>query len=95
MGQSNENDELGLRERVRDGLRSGSLTSVRPRRSWGGPGTGNRCAVCGVRVAENEYEFELEFGDQEERKHTLHMHVRCCGAWEAERKMLEALANDR
>lgn len=74
-----------LREKAREGIRSGKLPSQRPRVTWGGVANGARCAVCdnGFSHGDLEIEFEDEAngaanGDR------IQMHVPCHTAWEAE-----------
>ncbi|HEX7080772.1 MAG TPA: hypothetical protein VF329_07145 [Gammaproteobacteria bacterium] len=79
------NDDQNLRDRARQAMRAGALPNRRPSRTWGGPGAGAACTICGTPVAPNEVELEVEFVDDVDGtidKH--HMHVRCFAAWEAE-----------
>jgi len=43
-------DETGLRAKAREAIRTGRLPSRRPDRTWGGPGVGVVCTVCGEAV---------------------------------------------
>jgi len=54
-------DEPGLRQKARAVVESGKLPARRPDRTWGGPGVGAECAVCGVPVAKDQMEFEIQF----------------------------------
>ena len=55
------NDEvLRLRERARDGIRSGKLPSRKPSSMWGGSGNGGRCAVCDGNLSRDQAELEFE-----------------------------------
>jgi hypothetical protein len=80
-------DEHTLRTQARDAIRTGKLPSRRPDRTWGGPGVGAPCAICGQPVTKDEMEFEIQFA----RAHPdpgldkFHVHVRCFAAWEFER----------
>ena len=80
-------DEPILREQARAAIRDGELPSRRPTRTWGGPGVGADCAVCGVPVTTDEMELEIQFardgGNPGLDKY--HVHIRCFAAWEFER----------
>lgn len=59
-----------------------------PTRTWGGPGVGAPCSVCGLPVTKAEKEFEIQFerdGDNPGLD-KFHVHIRCFAAWEFERK---------
>ena len=82
-------DEDVLRARARAALRAGRLPNERPERIWGGPGMGERCAVCAERIERQQAEFELQFGKASGEMPavgTHHVHVRCFAAWEFERQ---------
>jgi hypothetical protein len=81
-------DENALREKVRSIIREGKLPSRAPDRTWGGPGVGAECAVCGLPVRRDELEFEVEFAHdgRDPGLAKYHMHVRCFAAWELERR---------
>jgi hypothetical protein len=53
-------DEKILREKAGAAIREGKLPSRRPDRTWGGPGVGAPCSVCGRPVSEGETEFEIQ-----------------------------------
>ena len=77
-------DEQILRERARAAIRTGKLPARTPDRTWGGPGVGAECRICGERVRASEMEFEIQFahdGDLDK----YHLHIRCFAAWEFER----------
>ena len=80
--------ETDLREGARHAIRAGKLPSRRPTRTWGGPGVGAECAVCGSPVQQDDVELELEFGrdDDDPSPARYHVHVRCFAAWEHERQ---------
>jgi hypothetical protein len=40
-------DEPRLREQAREAIQTGKLPSRAPDRTWGGPGVGADCTVCG------------------------------------------------
>jgi hypothetical protein len=51
---------------------------------FGGPGSGQRCAVCRKPLPREEVEIELEF-NQRDGLDQYHFHHRCYAAWEFER----------
>ena len=59
-------DETALRAKAREVIRTGKLPSRRPDRTWGGPGVGAPCTVCGEAVTKDHLsskssgEFERE-----------------------------------
>ena len=75
-------DELLLREKAREAIRNGNVPIAKPGRTWGGPGTGEACAVCGEPVRRSDLGFELEFQPETAK---YHFHIRCLAAWEFER----------
>jgi hypothetical protein len=75
------NDELALRRKARESIDKGILPKRSPQQTWGGPGTGLTCALCGASVDTDELEFEVEFG-----RDRYHLHRACFSAWDAERK---------
>ena len=80
-------DENILRRIARKVILDGKLPSRRPDRTWGGPGIGAPCAVCGVSVERDQMEFEIQFtrdGDNPGLD-KFHVHIRCFAAWEFER----------
>jgi hypothetical protein len=79
-------DELILREKARAAVRDRRLPARAPTRTWGGPGVGADCAVCGVPVTSDEMEFEIQFArDGNPGLDKFHVHIRCFAAWEFER----------
>jgi len=80
-------DEVRLREQARAAIKTGRLPSRKQDGSWGGPGTGMECVVCGKPVTKDEPEFELEFAHDGTSPgvDVFHLHVRCFAAWEFER----------
>jgi hypothetical protein len=77
-------DELRLREQAREVIRAGKLPSRKPDRTWGGPGVGAACSVCGLPVKSDELEFEIQFARDGDNPglDKFHVHVRCFAAWE-------------
>jgi hypothetical protein len=88
-------DENWLREKAREVIRAGRLPDRSPDRTWGGPGCGGNCTVCGNPLICDESELELEFFGCREHPCRIihHLHLQCFDAWELER--LNALANKR
>ncbi len=80
-------DESTLRAKAREVIRAGKLPNRRPDRTWGGPGVGAPCAVCGEAVTKDQLEFEIEFAREADYPELdeFHVHVRCFAAWEFER----------
>jgi hypothetical protein len=81
-------DEEILRDQARAVVQSGKLPARAPDRTWGGPGVGAGCAVCGVPVTRDEMEFEIQFARDGDNPglDKFHVHIRCFAAWEFERK---------
>lgn len=52
---------LDLHQQARAAIQSGKLPSRVPDRTWGGPGVGAACPICGLPVSRQEMEFEMEF----------------------------------
>lgn len=79
-------DEARLREQAREVLLTGKLPARRQDRTWGGPGVGAHCAVCGVPITKNEMEIQLEFARDGALPDLdkFHLHPRCHAAWEFE-----------
>jgi hypothetical protein len=75
-------DEPLLREKAREAIRAGKLPSRRPDRMWGGPGVGERCAICCELITRDQLELEIPFArDGAASDHdTFHVHVRCFAA---------------
>lgn len=80
-------DESALRQKAREAIHGGQIPGIPPERTWGGPGGGSRCAICGLVVKRDEMEFELEFAgaDVDSAPMSYHVHIRCFAAWEFER----------
>jgi hypothetical protein len=81
------NEESVLREIARLAIATGALPSRPPQQTWGGPGTGAKCALCQAHVNSDELEFEVEFEFEfESGSERYHLHLTCYSAWDAERK---------
>jgi hypothetical protein len=80
-------DEARLREQAREAIQNGKLPSRAPDRTWGGPGVGAECSVCGKSVTKQELEFEIQFAHDGTMPglDRYHVHIRCFAAWEFER----------
>jgi len=84
-------DEAHLRERARAAVESGKIPARDPDRTWGGPGVGATCTICGLSVSKQQTELEIQFAHDEKPGvesglDVFHVHVRCFAAWEFERK---------
>ena len=81
-----------LRDRVLEAIRAGKLPDRPPKRTWGGPGSGASCMVCGERLKPDENELELEFAtdDDDRRQENYYAHLGCFSAWNTERQKLES-----
>ena len=77
-------DEKILREQARTAIRDGKLPSRPADRTWGGPGVGASCSVCGAPITKDQMEFEIQFA-RDGGLDKFHVHIRCFAAWELER----------
>jgi hypothetical protein len=68
-------------------LTAGGLPGQPPLRTWGGLGSGSKCAICAaeIRPDQCEYEFEYASTGSARGRTTVHVHVQCYSAWELER----------
>ena len=80
-------EEVILREKAREAIRSGKLPTRKPDRTFGGPGMGKSCAVCGDTIPPEQMEFEIEFhlDGALAGRGSYHQHPWCLAAWEFER----------
>lgn len=80
-------DERAVRDKAREFTLAGKLPNRRPDRTWGGPGVGAPCAVCGLSVERGQMEFEMEFARDggQPGLDKFHVHVQCFATWELER----------
>jgi hypothetical protein len=83
-------NEAALRRLARIVLENGQLPSRDPDRTWGGPGIGAPCAVCGHSVAPDQVEYEVQFARDggSPGLDRFHLHLRCFAVWELERTKL-------
>jgi hypothetical protein len=81
-------NEDRFRQIARKAVQDGKLPSRPPDRTWGGPGVGAPCTVCGVPVERDEMEFEIQFARDGDNPglDKFHVHIRCFAAWEFERE---------
>lgn len=81
-------NESILRAKAREVIRAGKLPSRRPDRTWGGPGVGAPCSVCGEPIRQDQLELETEFAHNGGNPglDKFHIHVRCFAVWELERR---------
>jgi hypothetical protein len=88
-GASLINEQTGLRAKAREAILAGRLPRRRPAKTWGGPGAGLRCTICGSPVGHDEVELEIDFGRDGAGHIEHHVHVPCFAAWEVELQQLE------
>ena len=60
-------DEAVLAQKARDAICNGALPARTANRTFGGPGNGAICAVCGEPVTSNQMELEIESNRQARR----------------------------
>jgi len=86
--------EAALRERARAVIRAGALPTWAGDHTRGRRGNGARCALCGEVISREQTDIEIEFAydGASPRVEVLHLHVRCCSAWECERLKVEPVA---
>jgi hypothetical protein len=85
-------DDASLRQKAREAIRSGRLPSRTPARTYGGPGNGMACAVCGAIITRDDLGLEIEFdrGGTPPALDCYHVHPRCLAAWEIEGRRCDA-----
>ena len=67
-----------LHSKAREAIRAGHLPLRSPDKLWGGPSTGERCAVCGDSTAPGEMALEIEFSPRSKKRRTrYHVHPLC------------------
>jgi hypothetical protein len=82
------NDEQDLRAQARKAICSKALPRREPDHTFGGPGNGGPCPVCGAPLGTADMVFDLEFDIAGGRTVDCQVHVRCFAAWEYEREHL-------
>lgn len=75
--------EAELRLRARERIAQGLLPCETPSKMWGGPGSGQPCALCDKPIKSNEMEYEIE-AFLEGRAQSLRFHVLCEAIWQLE-----------
>ena len=76
---------LGLRQRTRERIQLGELPNRKPSSTWGGMGSGARCAVCDGYLSSSEMELEFEIKPLDGQNGGIYrMHVSCYTDWESE-----------
>jgi hypothetical protein len=83
----NMNDEGALHKKAREAIQSGRLPAMKPSRTWGGPGSGTPCSVCGESVTQGQMELEIEYrrnGNGRPGLDNYYFHIRCFAVWECE-----------
>ncbi len=80
----------GLREKVRELIRTGRLPARSPERVWGGSGLcGLHCALCGAAIRREEVALELEVRGAGGVTYPQ-LHVACLSLFEETLRDLEA-----
>ena len=75
--------ENQLRLQARELIQQGHLPGVEPSQLWGGPGTGQRCSLCGDAINSNDFEYEIEQRANGDAR-TYRFHFMCHAAWQLE-----------
>jgi hypothetical protein len=85
-------DEPRLPELAREAIERRALPTKKPDRTFGGPGSGSACAVCGATITRDQMAWEIEFDRQgmEPGSDRYYLHPRCFAAWEFERTKVPA-----
>lgn len=93
-GEAPASEDGLLHRKARDAIRAGMLPREQQVSTWGGPGSGASCAVCGSPVSGDGLGFELEFQDAQGRFELRYVHIPCFAAWDREcRSFLQADGN--
>jgi hypothetical protein len=79
-------DEKDLRFKARNAIRTKAFPHHLPDHTFGGPGSGSPCPICGLELAADDMVFDLEFDTAGHRPANFQLHVRCFAAWELERE---------
>ena len=77
-------DDFSLRQKAGAAIRAGMLPRQHQVSTWGGPGSGAPCAVCGDLVPRDGLGIELEFRDTDGPLELRHLHIQCFAAWDLE-----------
>lgn len=70
-------EDTALRARIREMLRTGSLPCDEPVATWGGSGSGLRCAVCREPIDASEIEYEVDLPSAR----GIRLHRQCHALW--------------
>lgn len=73
-------EEITLRLRVRQLVKTGEVPCEEPGKMWAGRGTGTHCAACSEPIKPTEIEFEAELASGL----TLRLHRLCHDVWRDE-----------
>lgn len=74
-------DEETLREHARAAIAAKRIPAAATQHTWGGPGVGAECSICGRRIGQSEIELEVQFSQLDSH----HLHLPCFAAWALER----------
>lgn len=87
-------DDHNLRDKAREAIQAGELPHRLPDRTWGGPGVGACCTICGAPVKHDEIEIEAEVARDGDDPgcDKYRVHIRCFAAWESELDQIESAA---
>ncbi len=75
--------ESELRPIARERIAQKQLPGEVPSQLWGGPGTGELCALCDKPIQKDDMEYELE-GTLDGKVRTFRFHVVCQSVWQLE-----------
>jgi len=75
--------EAELRPIARERIAKGQLPREVPSKIWGGPGSGQPCALCDKPIRHEEVEYELEVHIDENARQ-LRFHLVCQSVWQLE-----------
>ena len=89
-------DEPVLHDEVAPAIYSAKLPTCPLKRMWGGPGSGNCCAICEQPVKPDELEYELQFPQERDGRAggNCHVHIGCFLAWQSLRQTPELSPGD-
>jgi hypothetical protein len=76
--------ELSLKKTALERIRQKLLPDAVPKSIWAGHGTGERCSLCDLPVAQTEMEYELSVSKDDGARNTIRFHLRCHALWQLE-----------
>ena len=84
-------NEHRIRELARRALTEKKLPARDPDRTWGRPGGGAPCTICGELVTRDQLEYEIQFAHDGDNPglDNHHLHRRCFASWEVERTKVD------